>query len=117
MAAGSLPPESPFAPSTPNITDHAAEQWDKRTAVWSVSPERAWHEATPIDPHAGRGTDEYRVHEEQGVVFAREGEDVYTVFDAAGPDAEPWLQSLVYAAVGAIWMDAPVDDRPGGDQA
>lgn len=115
MATGSLPPESPFFEPAPEITDHAAEQWDERTAVWSKSPEAAWHEATPLPEACGRPHDELRVHEAQGVVFARDQDVVRTVLDAAGDDAEKWLQTRVYAAVGPIWLDAPIEDRPGVD--
>jgi len=116
MAAGTLPPESPFHEETPTITDHAADQWDRRTATWSKSPEAAWHEAIPLPETSTGPHDELRVHGRQGVVFARDQDVIRTVLDVAGEDAESWLQTRVYAAVGPVWLDAPVDDRPGGEQ-
>lgn len=112
MAAGTLPTDSPFAPATPTVTDHAADRWDARTSVDAISPEAAWHEATKLPPRAMEIDEEKRVYEPQAVVLCRDEDVIATVLDAAGPAAEDWLQSLVYEAVGPVWLDAPVEDRP-----
>lgn len=110
--ATSRDPASPFAPDTPTVTGHAADRWDERTSVDSVAPETAWHDAVKLPPRAMDIDEEKRVYEPQGVVLCRDGDEIQTVMDAAGPDAEQWLQSMVYETVGPIWLDAPVDERP-----
>lgn len=115
MAAGSLPADSPFAPETPTVTDHAATRWDERTSIDSVSPEAAWHDAVKLPPRALDNDEEKRIYEPQAVVLCRDGSAITTVMDAAGPDAEKWLQSMVYESVGPVWLDAPVEDRPEVD--
>jgi len=114
MAAGTSTSDSSLPESTPTITNHASNQWDRRTATWSKSPEAAWHEATPLPETSTGPHDELRVHERQGVVFARDQDVIRTVLDVAGEDAENWLQTRVYAEIGPVWLDAPVEDRPGG---
>lgn len=112
MASGSLSPESPFY-QAPHVTDHAADRWDERTSPTSVSPETAWQESTVLPPLAHDAHDELRIHEPQAVVLARRDSAVTTVLATVGPDAEHWLHSHVYSAVGPVWMDAPTEYQEG----
>ena len=101
MAA--ISPDSPFWSGVPTISGHARKRWRERTDE-SVAIETAWAESQRLDPrHCGESTSELRVHEPTETVLVREDKVIVTAMATRPPEAEAWLISAVYEAVGNIW--------------
>lgn len=82
----------------PNVSEHAADQWDARTDPGSVAPEMAWEHAqrvTGVEPivHA----DEVRLHQATETLLLRVSGSIMTVLSRS-----EWRDDVYHAIKHAL---------------
>lgn len=93
----------------PVVTQHAAQQWDRRTPPESVAPETAWREAWEmrLEAHPDyHNIHETRFHRPTETVFLRITGVIRTILAASGPESERIVRDAVANQFGIALTDS-----------